>query len=138
MPRFNRDRHGFRHRGRPMLGAIWMIGLGFLFLTGHWWPGILILVGISVVLGAIQKESQPQVFDQTPPPVQPIYPAPSAPVTPQPVNPTTPVQIDFRSDLLPANCGQCGAPVRSHDVKWLNSKSAACSYCGSTLSMKKS
>src|SRR5687768_7558421 len=29
------------------LGAIWLIGLGILFLTDLFWPGILVLLGIS-------------------------------------------------------------------------------------------
>ena len=28
-----------------MTGGIWLIGLGVLFATGYWWPGILFLVG---------------------------------------------------------------------------------------------
>jgi len=136
MPRFNRHHH-FGHRGRPILGGVWMIGLGFLFLTGHWWPGILVLVGISIVIGAFQKETQPQIFERSePPPVQPPAPAPQNPRPAQPIT-ITPVETSYRSDLLPSNCGQCGAPVRSRDVKWLTSKSAACAYCGSALSMKK-
>jgi len=141
MPGFHHHRHRFGHRGAPLNGAIWMIGLGVLMLTGHWWPGILVLIGISMVVGAILKESGPQVLDQpeefrTPPP-PPVPFQPPAPVEPQPFHPSTPVETNYRSDLLPANCTQCGGPIRTLEVKWLSSKSAACPYCGSTLTMKK-
>jgi hypothetical protein len=34
---------------------------------------------------------------------------------------------------LPATCPQCGGPLRADDVEWINSTSAECSYCGSTV-----
>ena len=142
MPGFHRQRHGFGHRGSPMQGAIWMIGLGFLMLTGDWWPGIMVLVGLSMIVGALTKETPQPFFDQPEqpetPPVSSVSPAPVPPLTPQPSQPATPVEISYRTDLLPSNCSQCGAPIRSQDVKWISSKSAACPYCGSTLSLKKS
>ena len=45
------SRFGHRHHGFPGMGIVWLIGLGFLFLHGWWWPGILILVGISMLIG---------------------------------------------------------------------------------------
>jgi hypothetical protein len=120
-----------------------MIGLGVLMLTGHWWPGILVLIGISMVVGAVMKESGPQVLDQPdefrtpPPPPAPFQPA-VTPARPEPVTPPAPVEPNYRTDLLPANCDHCGGPIRTQEVKWLNSKAAACPYCGSTLTLKKS
>jgi len=37
-----------RHRG--VLTGIWLIGLGLLFATRAWWPGILFLVAATAVL----------------------------------------------------------------------------------------
>jgi hypothetical protein len=34
---------------------------------------------------------------------------------------------------LPAACPQCGGPVRSDEVEWIDDGSAECPYCGSTL-----
>jgi len=34
---------------------------------------------------------------------------------------------------LPATCPQCGGPVRSDEVEWIDEASAECAYCGSTL-----
>jgi hypothetical protein len=35
---------------RAILGGIWLIGLGILFATRFWWPGILFLIGITAIL----------------------------------------------------------------------------------------
>lgn len=34
-------------------GLVWLFGLAFLFTTGLWWPGILILIGLSMVFGTM-------------------------------------------------------------------------------------
>jgi hypothetical protein len=34
------------------MGAVWLIGLGILFLTGEFFPGILVLIGITSYLNA--------------------------------------------------------------------------------------
>jgi hypothetical protein len=139
MPRFHGHRARFAHRGYPLSGAIWMIGIGVLMLWGHWWPGILVLIGISMFLGAFWKESTPQTFEDVGASTVPPTPTASVPpvVTIQTV-PPAPVSAGHRLDLLPANCPHCGGPVRSHDVKWTGPQSASCPYCGSTLPMKKS
>jgi hypothetical protein len=36
-------------------GAVWLIGLAILFATDQFWPGILILVGLSIVAGALVR-----------------------------------------------------------------------------------
>lgn len=49
-------------------GGLWLIGLFFLFQFDIFWPGILILVGISILLGAL---SRPMLQgSQTPPEVK--------------------------------------------------------------------
>lgn len=37
-------------RAGELVGGAWMIGLGILFFTGHWWPGILFLVGATSII----------------------------------------------------------------------------------------
>ena len=138
MPRFHRHRARLARRGYPFQGAIWMIGLGVLMLWGHWWPGILVLIGISMILGAFWKESAPQTFEDQEPPTIPPAPAASAPpVVRMPVVPPVSISTVHRLDLLPANCPHCGGPIRSNEVKWTGPQAAACPYCGSTLPMKK-
>ncbi len=34
---------------------------------------------------------------------------------------------------LPAVCSQCGAPVRSDEVEWIDDASAECDFCGAVL-----
>ena len=34
---------------------------------------------------------------------------------------------------LPATCSQCGAPVRSDEVEWIDNQSAECGFCGSVI-----
>jgi hypothetical protein len=133
MPRFHgRHRARFAHRGRVFGGLIWPIGLGILFVTGHWWPGILILVGLNVILSSFGNWSEPPVTEEDKHPE--IRPAPIKPVIITPII-SAPVH---RTELLPAACPNCGGPARSNEVKWIGPQSAACAYCGSTLPMKKS
>ncbi len=133
MRRYGRFRYGprFGRPWRPFHGAIWLIGLGILFFFGHFWPGILLLIGISMILEAAFRGSVSQWPQNAPPAPMPV-PPPAAPIpAPAPVAPI------HRVDLLPTNCPQCGGPIRSHEVKWTGPQSAACPFCGSSLPMKK-
>jgi hypothetical protein len=38
-----------------------------------------------------------------------------------------------RRTKLPAVCSQCGAPVHSDEVEWIDETSAECDFCGSVL-----
>lgn len=139
MHRYKRFRHGpplFRPR-RHFGGWIWLIVMAVMFSSGgRWWPIILVLIGLSIVFGSLFREERrpperpydPAPFDSYTPPATP----PPAPMpVPAPVEQTHPV------DLLPATCQQCGGPVRSYEVKWTGRQTAACTYCGSNLKMKK-
>jgi hypothetical protein len=42
-------------------GLVWMGGLAVLFATGQFWPGILILIGFSMLAGALVR---PPAFDK--------------------------------------------------------------------------
>jgi len=132
-----------RHHKKPELigpwrnihTAIWLIGLAYIALYGRWWPGILILIGISLILEAILMQYKPEAFEQ--PERPPFAPAPAAPPsysTPAPT-PAAPVR-EHRLELLPLACPHCGAPVRHNDIKWTGPQSAECTYCGSNLPMK--
>ena len=138
MPRIHRYGQRFARRANhnPLNGAIWLIGLGVLFYTGHWWPGILVLIGISLVLSAVWRGTDS--LADTPgeisaPPSEPVRSAPEPFVTPQTAPAPAPASNAPRFDLLPANCPRCGAPVRSSEVKWTGSHAATCSYCGSNI-----
>ena len=51
-------------------------------------------------------------------------------------NPTEAMITPFattRHGKLPATCHQCGAPVRSDEVEWIDGFSAECDFCGAIL-----
>ena len=129
---YYRRRARYAHRSHSFNGLIWLVGLAILFYTGHWWPGILILIGISTLLSAAWQSDDPQPE----PEVDQQAPATSRPVIidlpPASPAPTPPVNA-AHTDLLPAASPRCGAPVRSAEVKWTGLHSAACAYCGSNL-----
>lgn len=57
-PAGRRKQRGFQFRPpTPASGAVFMIGLGVLFLTGFWWPGILVLVGVTGALENLRTGS---------------------------------------------------------------------------------
>jgi hypothetical protein len=131
------------HSSMPGIhSGIWLIGLAILFFTGLWWPGILVLVGISMVLQWIFSESSTQTrFEQAPQPApRPVIQTPAAASTPAPQAApivTPPAALYHPVQLLPPTCSHCGGPVRAYEVKWTGARSAVCAYCGSGLTLKK-
>jgi hypothetical protein len=119
---------------RTIHGAIWIIGLGILFWKGWFWPGILILVGISAILEVVFARLAPP---QATAPLSPQTAAPQAGLPPA-AHPLAPAPAAVhRADLLPATCPKCGAPARPNEVRWTGEQSADCSYCGTNLPMDK-
>lgn len=39
-----------KNRARQITSGVWMVGLGVLFFTGDWWPGIMFLIGAAVIV----------------------------------------------------------------------------------------
>jgi hypothetical protein len=115
---------------RNLHGAIWLIGLAILAWKGWWWPGILVLIAISMVLEGVLMQTAPQAFEEEEPEA---FPSPSPP-SPSPAPPAP----EHRLELLPTICPNCGGPVRGHEVKWTGAQSADCPYCGANLPMGKS
>ncbi len=108
-------------------GGIWLLGLAFLFMTGFWWPGILILVALSMALEGLFTLLAGPTGQPTP---QPVSAAPDPPPPPPPPVPEHPV------DLLPSSCSRCGGPVRAREVVWTGRRTAECAYCGTGLTLK--
>ena len=131
MHRHGRFRHGQRHFRPWGFGGFWWIILAIFLLRGNWWPGILVLIGLSIVFGSLFRDSAPQE-PHNPPPLHVPMPLPATPtMAPAPIEQT------HRSDLLPLTCPHCGGPIRAYEVKWTGKQSAACPYCDSNLPMKK-
>jgi hypothetical protein len=135
MHKHRRFRHGPRmHRPWHSFGGLfWLLMFAFFFLgDGRWWPGILVLIGLSMVFGSLFRDEASRPLQDLPSVQTP--PAPAAPTATVTVAAVEPIH---RADLLPATCPQCGGPVRAQDVRWTGKQSAACAYCGSALTMKK-
>lgn len=39
--------------GNPLTGGLLLIGIGVLLLTGWWWPGIMVVLGIAIGSGLV-------------------------------------------------------------------------------------
>jgi hypothetical protein len=104
-------------------GAVWLLGLALLFWQGWIWPGILVLIAISVLVAVVARQVSPTSVrggDQA------GAPAPASPSAPVP---------EHRAELLPTNCPRCGGPTRGAEVKWTGPQSADCPFCGANLPM---
>lgn len=131
-----------RTKNHELMGALWMIGMGVLFITGWWWPGILILMGVISVVSAVAGEWS---WDGEPEPeLEPeekrSRPAEAAP----PPSPFAPVETSIRAEpapkvespavptvRLPEFCPHCGAPTRA--LRYLATQPDTCAFCGSGL-----
>lgn len=49
---------------KNVIAAVWLIGLGLLFMVNYIWPGILILIGITMIVNATMHE-EPTVMPPT-------------------------------------------------------------------------
>jgi DNA-directed RNA polymerase subunit RPC12/RpoP len=112
-----------------------MIGLAILFWKGWWWPGMLVLIAISmlvegVIMALVPGASEPETRSKPKAAPRPI-PPPTADrrtgAAPKPQR---------RVDLLPARCPGCGAQVREDAVAWTTPQTAECQYCGTRLPMQ--
>ena len=106
---FSAPRHG-------VTGAVFMTGLAILFATDWIWPGILVLVGVTSLIGAFQGNSEPKDDD-----------------IPLRVDEPEGVQ-EVPAARYAAQCSSCGAatPESSRDSASLR-PNAACEFCGSPL-----
>ncbi|NPV77798.1 MAG: hypothetical protein HPY59_15670 [Anaerolineae bacterium] len=116
---------------RSIHGAIWLIGLAILAWKGWWFPGILVLIAVSMILEAALMKFVPQAFEEEQPATPPTTPAASAPFA-------AAQAPERHPELLPTVCPKCGGPVRAHEVRWTSTRSADCSFCGANLPMRKS
>lgn len=118
---------------RALHGAIWLIGLAILAWQGWWWPGILVLVAISVVIEALLRQYAPQAFEKAEQTASPLPPSSPLVQSPQALS-----ESDHPFELLPSECPRCGGPIRGHEVKWTGPRSADCPFCGANLPMGRS
>jgi hypothetical protein len=113
--------------------AIWLIGLGVLALNDWWWPGILLLIGISMISQALIQAMVPNAtesnrsFEELQPETEESIKAAASQDSSQPA---------YSTHRLPSECLKCGAPIRGADVRWTGPQSADCPYCGANLPLR--
>lgn len=135
--RFRSDRpFRGRRRGGQLIGVIWLFGLAFLAFSNRWWPGILILVGItmilSMVLNRVDLPDRPDLPPQPAPPPQPAdAPTPFAAPANEPMRTQTPQRA--APIELPDRCPNCGGPTGAASAQSLQHDPTICQYCGSRL-----
>ena len=100
---------------KQIQAAVWLIGLAILAWQDWWWPGILVLLGIS---GLVQGGIQIYLSKQT--------------ETQQQVRQAKDLAIE-RGAWLPSICPTCGAPLSVATVNWTGPATADCPYCKANL-----
>lgn len=141
-----------RRTSSNVQAAIWLIGIGILWWTDLWWPGILILVGVSMltqVLGGSGNGSPQEV----------IPAVGTAPVT------APPEKVEDKSDTgkedvwpdeqaetpafiqketspvgkasLPEKCPVCGGPIaeNTRSLVWLSDHTVRCPFCDTVITL---
>lgn len=102
-----------------LTGAVFMIGLAILFATDWIWPGILVLVGVTSLLGAYLGRSEPGPDEI-------------------PLRVDKPLENEQEAAArYAAQCASCGAatPRELHEGKH-HELDAVCGFCGSPLAQE--
>lgn len=136
---------GVMNRGSIQTG-IWLIGLGILFLTGRFWPEILIVIGLSMLATALvpktkRRRSGSPTGLGTPQVEYPIeeYAEEDEHLPPALGSEYTPPTNQFDTSKLPSDCPMCGGPVlvNRSELMWVGRSRALCPYCATPLPIQK-
>lgn len=119
--------------------AYWLIGLGILFLLKAWWPGILILIGLDLVLQALLPAEE----EALPPRAAPVHKPEVEEVVPpgdalgDPVPPPIEVPFSVPAETLPVECPACGGPLRENAqaVQAVEAEKVVCPFCNARVSL---
>ncbi len=102
---------------KSLSSAIFLIGLAILAWQGWWWPGILVLIAVSLIVeAAIQMAVPEAVADEA----------------------AESLAAPKERGAMPGKCPQCGAPLSSDKVEWTSPASAKCSFCGAEVQTSRS
>ena len=142
---------------KNVIAAVWLIGLGLLFMVNYIWPGILILIGITMIVNATMHEeptvmpptdtlrqAQGKALDPLAEPVEARVAEPSTSTTTTALGESLPAVLAseaerlYLASKLPENCPACGAPMRANAKKltWHEDNSLSCGFCGYRLTIK--
>jgi hypothetical protein len=150
---------------KNIIAAIWLIGLGILFMVHYIWPGILILIGLTMIVRATMTDeatvippatsgdraTQPKAeiidpIDVTARPVEDkpevtAYEPPEA-GSGEPLPAVLASEADrlYLANQLPELCPACNAPMRENAGKltWHGDNSVSCMFCGYRMTVKAS
>jgi hypothetical protein len=120
--------------------AVWLIGLGVLFLLDAFWPGILILIGLSMLVQSLMPDEEEALAPELHEEIKPDDTGEAEEVSPldegfpDPVPP--PMQVSA-SDL-PKECPACGGPVaeNAQAVKSVGEGIVLCPFCDARIMME--
>ena len=102
-----------------LTGAVFMIGLAVLFATDWIWPGILVLVGVTSLLGAYLGHSDSDDEDIPLRVDKSLEDEPSAPAR------------------YAAQCASCGATTPENLIEGTAADvNAVCGFCGTPLAQQ--
>lgn len=142
---------------KNVIAAVWLIGLGLLFMVNYIWPGILILIGITMIVNATMHEeptvmpptgtlrqAQGTALDPLAEPVEARVADPSTSTATAALGESLPAVLAseaerlYLASKLPENCPACGAPMRANAKKltWHEDNSLSCGFCGYRLTIK--
>jgi len=129
---------------RDVIAGIWLIGLGILFLFDFFWPGVLILIGLSMIITALMPPEKKEVPAATSSVEQVIDVVAKDMQQPGEEEPLPPVLVEkanqiYHQSLLPETCPACGGPVRQNAAAtvWVDEDTAECPFCSSKLKVAK-
>ena len=124
--------------------AVWLIGLGVLFWLDAFWPGILILVGISLFFKSLMPEpedslseinEQPKTLDEAEDEeIEESREGVADPVPP----PLDDEPLQALASDLPKECPACGGPVaeNAEAVKSVGEGIVLCPFCDARIMME--
>ncbi len=123
--------------------GVWLIGLGILFLLDAFWPGILILIGLSMLVQSLMPEEEELPAQESHEEIKPddTIEAEEVPSmdegSPDPVPPPLePLQV-MASDL-PKECPACGGPVaeNAQAVQSVGDGAVLCPFCDARIKLE--
>lgn len=135
---------------KNVLAAVWLIGLGVFLLFDLVWPGILILIGISLIVTNFMPEETGSAPPQENPPVargaataesvvEGAVVEPASPAeTPLPPALTSEADRLYLASRLPEKCPACDAPMQANaaQMKLQEDGSTVCLFCGYRLELE--
>lgn len=141
--RFRQNRpYRIRRRGGPLIGIIWFFGLAYLFSSHSVWPGILVLIGITIIASAVLRGDEAPLPPAPAVPPEPFRGAPPQPRPAAPVDAPTPFASSSDASAqprpverydLPDRCPNCGGPTGASAPHGGTTDPTVCHYCGSRL-----